>query len=285
MAGRGAYNPLNGIIYWAQSTTGNLIRFDTVNNVTLAPLAVAGATSLYGCVYNPANNFLYSIDLTGGNNTIRKINYTTGGSTVIVPGDVVSNDLIYSPAGDYIFFSSQTASTLTRVDTADVVANGASFAPQVGLGLSYADVNSRVVVGLNNGVATVVPASQAVTKNNNANSWQTVSYGKTSTLVLVSGTNVVQKYDPVGNTFAAVAVQPTGSLNSGGFSFIHNLHFIIEATTGICYFYDDLAPMGTFKGFFPVGGNPGTTNTAYPVPGSTAIYVPSTVFRSVNIFK
>lgn len=284
-AGRGAYISTLGIIFWANAT-GNLMRFDAVNNVQLADLIVNAGFSLRSLAYNPSDGFLYSYDQTSL--AYKKINPVTGANTSIATVSGGGSDLIYAPVNNTII-ASGGGNEIDRIDTAGVVTPSVGITPQVPSGLAYSTINSQVVAGLSNGCAVINPVALTVVKLNNGSSYRATSYGPNSGKI-VAGLNIAAangyiSFDPVAPVFTPLAGAPNGKFQSGGYSALHGLHFMIETTTGVCWFIADSTAFGDVVGQFAVGVCTLFAQDSFPVVTGNAVYVPAGGSLVVNIFK
>ena len=284
-AGRGAYVSTLGIIFWANGT-GSLMRFDTVANVQLADLLVNVAFSLRSVAYNPVDGFLYSYDQNAG--SYEKIDKLTGAAINIAVSAGGGNDMIYSPSGTAIFASGGGVE-IDRINIAGVVAPSVGVTPQGVGGLAYSTINGQIVVGLTSGVAVVDPVALTVVKSNNGIVYRPVSYGPNSGLILagrnVAGANGVIAFDPVAPAFAALSVPPAGKFQSGGYSALTGLHYMIETATGVCWFIADTLAFGDVVGQYAIGIPTLFCNDSFPVETGNAVYVPAGGSLIVNIFK
>lgn len=262
------------------------MRFDAINNVQLADLLVNVAFALRSVVFNSSDGFLYSYDQT--TTAYKKINPVTGAATSIAVSSGGGNDMIFSPTGNFVFASGGGVE-IDRIDTAGVVTPSVGITPQGVSGLAYSSVNSQIVVGLTSGCAVVNPAALTVVKSNNGISYRAASYGVNSGKIIagrnITGVDGFAAFDPVVPGFAAIAGAPNGRFQSGGYSSIHGIHFMIETTTGVCWFLADSATFGQILGQYAVGVCTIGVQDSFPVVTGNAVYVPAGTSLIVNIFK
>lgn len=262
------------------------MRFNTVTNVQLANLVVNAAYSLRSVVFNPADGFLYSYNQNSL--SYKKINPLTGANTNIAPSSGGGADMVLSPINNTVFASGGGVE-VDRIDTAGVVTPSVGITPQGVSGLAYSSINSQVVVALSSGCAVVDPAALTVVKLNNGSSYRTVSYGPNSGKI-IAGLNIAAadgyiSFDPVAPVFTPLAGAPNGKFQSGGYSALHGLHFMIETTTGVCWFIADSATFGDVAGQFVVGTCTLAVQDSFPVVTGNAVYVPAGTSLVVNIFR
>lgn len=289
--GRGAFVPAQNIIYYAISGTNQLLRWDVINNVQLANLQLVGSPfAVRGCVFNPSDGFLYSADAVP---EVLKINPATGNIVSIIPTTLhVTSDMVYSPVNQCVFFcpaSGDATQALTRIDTAGTVTQSAAQPPGTALtGLEYAAVSSKIIATTNKGSALyVATGGMGFVSAENAKTWLSASFSpNTGNALLGDGATDPRLviYNQNGTSFANVAAFPAGVFESGGYSSIHGVHFMVDITGGICYFFADTDSFPQI-GSQAVGANAGTSpQDSLPIVANNKVYVITTGTPKMNVF-
>lgn len=294
--GRGAYVPATKIIYVPATGTANLMRFDTVARTELAPLAVAGATSLKGVVYNPTTDRLYTIDIDGSpNNKVRKVNYNDGTSVALNPPAFVFNDLFQATGVGCFFTGNGGVQKLNNADVFTIF--GDTFAPWTAAAYAM-DWNGSNVLGIaGQGADTAVSLgtltinTRVLTAGVGGGTHQPVSFGPTSGFALVgrgdaSAANAIVKLtmNPAAPALSTIPNNITGQFRSGGYSPTFLMHFFFDQA-GHVFILDDLS--NTFKTILnqTVAANTTTeSGDCAPVDTGLAVFMPSASAKIMNVF-
>lgn len=288
--GRGAYNSNNAILYYAIGTS-SLLRWNTNGDVELPQLAVAGAGNLQNCEFNPANGFLYCYDVTAGN-TVRKIDPATGNIVSTIPLVGASNDIQYSPTGNYIFTSGNGDAHFYRIDTADavtsVITSSAPFA------LAYSTAAGAILGALTSGIGKVIPGTMVFTSNANGITYRSISSGDASGQMILgraaAGADQIISCDPGSLVFASIPAGASivqGVYSSGGYSAQFQAHFFTEDVSGITSYINDstvtVTPFGGLSGQ-GISGAVSSINDARVLTVGIKAYVTSKFAKTISVF-